>query len=251
MSRIPIRTFGSIAWLPLALALGACAGSNRYESLDAETLFLTAQAEYEEGEYDNAISALERLMVAYQSSPRVPDGRFLLAQSYFDKGEFVTARAEYLRFLDRYIGHESSAAAALGMCKSLAELVPNPERDQGFTFEAITMCGNVIIDYAGSPESTEAAGIRQSMRDILAEKDFLIARGYFRRRQYDPAIKYFQFVVDGYPETEFAPQALLGIYRGNEAIGYEDLAAEARSRLLGEYPNSAEAAELLLDPSAS
>ena len=244
MSRITLRTYGSIAWL--ALTLGGCGGSDRYQSLDAETLFLTAQTEYEEGEYDNAISALERLMVSYQSSPRVPEGRFLLARSYFDKGEFVTARAEYQRFLDRYVGHESSPAAALGMCESLAELVPNPERDQGFTREAITTCGNVVIDYAGSPESTEAAGIRQSMRDVLAEKDFLNARGYFRRKQYDPAIIYFQFVVDLYPETDVAPQALLGIYRANEAIGYQDLADEARSRLLAEYPNSEAAAELLL-----
>ena len=228
----------------LALTLGGCGGNDRYQGLDAETLFRTAQTEFDEGEYDNAIDALERLMATFQSYERLPEGRFLLADAYFGKGEYITARAEYQRFLDRYVGHPSSAGAALGMCKSLAELVPHPQRDQAFTRDAITTCGNVIIDYAGTAESTEAAQIRQSLRETLAEKEYLNATGYLRRKQYDPAIKYFEFVVDFYPETQFAPRALLGIYRANEAIGYEDLAEEAMNRLLLEYPDSDSASQL-------
>ena len=245
MSRITPRNLGSIALLGLILA--GCGGSDQYQGLDAETLFRTAQTEFEEGNYDNAIEALERLMVSYQSFDRLAEGRFLLADSYFAKEEFITSRAEYQRFLDRYVGHALSAQASLGMCRSLAELVPHPQRDQGFTRDAITTCGNVIIDYAGTPESTEAAQVRQTLRETMAEKEYLNAGHYYRRKQYDPAIKYFQFVVDLYPETSFAAQSLLGIYRSNEAIGYDDLAEEARNRLLREYPDSEAAAELLTD----
>jgi outer membrane protein assembly factor BamD len=242
MSRNTPRTF---AWIAvLALTQFGCSGNSRYQGLDAETLFQTAQTEFEAGEYDNAIDALERLMTAYQSFDRLAEGRFMLAEAYFAKEEYITARSEYQRFLDRYIGHDLSSAASLGMCKSLAGLAPNPQRDQTFTREAITTCGNAIIDYAGSPESAEAAQIRQGLRDTLAEKEYENARHYFRRKQYDPAIKYFQFVVDLYPETQFAPDALLGIYRSNDAIGYDDLAEEARGRLLREYPDSEAATEL-------
>jgi len=241
MHRIKPRTHRTLALL--ALTLVGCAG-NRYQGMDATTLYSTAQTEYEHGDYGNAIEALERLMVAYQSFDRLPEARFLLAEAYFHDGQYVTARSEYQRFLDRYVGHELSAAAALGMCKSLDELSPRPQRDQTFTREAVTTCGNVIIDYAGTPEATEAAQVRQELREKLAEKDYLNARHYFRRKQYDPAIKYFQFVLDLYPETSFAPQALMGLYRANEAIGYDDLAEEARSRLLREYPDSDSAHEL-------
>jgi outer membrane assembly lipoprotein YfiO len=135
------------------------------------------------------------------------------------------------------------------MCNSLAELAPHPQRDQTFTREAITICGNVIVDYAGSAQSLEAAQVRESLRATMAEKEYLNARHYFRRKQYDPAIKYFEFVVNFYPETQFAPRALLGVYRSNDAIGYDDLASEARARLLAEYPDSEAAAELLDDSS--
>jgi outer membrane protein assembly factor BamD len=243
MSRIKPSSHGWLAFLTLTLI--GCGGGGRYQGLDAETLFQRAQTEFAAEEYGNAIAALERLTGDFQSYEGLAEGRFLLAEAYFQQEDYLTATTEYERFLDRYVGHPSSSAASLGMCKSLAALVPHPQRDQGFTRDAITTCGNVIIDYAGSAESTEAAQIRQSLRETMAEKEFLTANHYFRRKQYDPAIKYFEFVVDFYPETGFASQALLGIYRANDAIGYDDLAEEARTRLLTEYPDSDSAAQLL------
>jgi len=242
MSRIKRSSYGWLALLTLTLV--GCGGGGRYQGLDAGTLFQTAQTEFAAEEYGNAIEALERLTADFQSYEGLAEGRFLLAEAYFQREEYITAQAEYQRFLDRYVGHPSSSAASLGMCKSLAGLVPHPQRDQGFTRDAITTCGNVIIDYAGSAESTEAAQIRQSLRETMAEKEFLTANHYFRRKQDDPAIKYFEFVVEFYPETPFAPRALLGIYYANERIGYDDLAEEARARLLSEYPDSDSAAQL-------
>ena len=82
------------------------------------------------------------------------------------------------------------------------------------------------------------------MRQRLAESEFGRADFYFRRQLYDSAIKYYEFVVRLYPETEWAPMALLGLYRSNQAIGYDDLAEEARERLLAQYPDSPAAAEV-------
>ncbi|MGD8870511.1 MAG: outer membrane protein assembly factor BamD [Gemmatimonadota bacterium] len=235
----------------MSLGLAACGGSSQYQGLDAEELYRTARMEYDEGSYDNTIEALERLMVAFPTYDSLPSARFLLAESYFAKEEYITARSEYQRFLDRYVGHPLSPAAALGMCRSLSELSPIPQRDQTFTREAVTICGNVIVDYAGTPEALEAAEVRQSLRETLAEKEYLNARHYFRRKQYDPAIKYFEFVVDDYPESDYAPQALLGLYRSNEEIGYDDLAEEARTRLLREYPDSEAADEVRAEETES
>ena len=109
----------------------------------------------------------------------------------------------------------------------------------------------MIVDYAGTPESIDAATAREALRATMAEKEYLNARHYFRRKQYDPAIKYFEFVVDLYPESEFAPQALLGVYRSNQEIGYEDLAEEASDRLLREYPDSESADEVRSEESES
>ena len=47
-----------------------------------------------------------------------------------------------------------------------------------------------------------------------------------------------------YSDTDFAPWALMGLYQSNLAIGYDDLAEEAKQRLLMEYPESEAATEL-------
>jgi outer membrane protein assembly factor BamD (BamD/ComL family) len=106
------------------------------------------------------------------------------------------------------------------------------------------VCRNVVVDYAGTPQAEEAANLANRMRARLAESEFGRADFYFRRQLYDSAIKYYEFVVRMYPETEWAPRALLGLYRSNRAIGYDDLAEQARDQLLNQYPESPAAAEV-------
>lgn len=235
----------------LAVGLSACGGgASRYQGMLPEELFQLAERELAEGEHGNAIEALDRILLQFGDWPRVAEARLMLGDVYFDRGDYLTARAEYGRFLDRYAGHPRAADAALGVCRSLAELAPIPQRDQGYTGEAIGACRNVVIDFAGMEQSAQAASIANELRHTLAEKEFLNARFYERRELWDAAIQYYEFVVNLYPESEFVPGALLGIYRANTAIGYDDLAEEARERLLREYPDSAAAQEIRVNGSA-
>jgi len=236
----------SLALVSLAVALGllGCGGGDPYQGLTADDLYRIAENELAEGNADNAVEALERLHVSFGDWPRLPEAGLLLARAHYEADDYLTARSEYRRFLDRFASNPLAPDASLGECRSLAMLAPHPQRDQGYTEEAITICGNVVVDYAGTTQAETADSLRASLRHTMAEKEYLNANHYFRRRQYDSAIIYFQFVVDFYPETDLAPQALLGIFRSNEAIGYQDLADTARNQLLQDYPDSPEAAEL-------
>lgn len=233
----------------MAAGLSACGGGSRYQNMEADEIFRIASTEFEEESYGNAIDALDRLLVAHGDWERVPEARLMLAQAYFEDGDYLTARSEFGRFLDRYAGHPRSAAASLGICQSLAAMAPKPQRDQGYTLEAITSCRNVVVDFAGREEAAQAAMISNQLRQTLAEKEYLTGDFYFRRNLFDSAIKYWEFVINLYPDSEFAPDALLGVYRANMMIGYEDLAEEARQRLLLEYPDSDAATEVRLDES--
>jgi outer membrane protein assembly factor BamD len=243
------RPFASLV---LTLAFAACGGSgNPYQGLDADALYQTATQEYSEGEYQNAVRALDRLLLSFGDWDRVPEARLLLAHAHFGSMDYLTARAEYVRYLDRYAGVEGAPIAALGVCRSLASLSPDMPRDQTFTNDAIVVCRNVVIDYSGTQQSAEAAQLANAMRVKLAEKEYMTADFYFRRELYDSAIKYYEFVVNLYTETEFAPRALLGVYHSNVAIGYEDLAEDARTLLLSRYPDSDAAASIRVDGAGS
>ena len=238
-----MRRFTVLAFLAFPL-LGGCGSSNPYQGMEPDQLYLLGRQAYEKGDYGDAIRPLDRLLLSFGTSDLVPDARLLLAHSYFAKGDFLTARSEYQRFLDRFAGHRDAPLAALGICKSLASLSPKPQRDQNYTLEAMSICRNVVVDYSGTEAAQEAANLANDMRLKMAEKEYLNADFYFRRELYDSAIKYYEFVVQLYPETRWAPMALLGIYKSNQAIGYDDLADEAKDKLLADYPDSPAAQEV-------
>lgn len=231
----------------IALPVGGCGSSNPYQGMTDQELYALGLQRYERGNWDDAIHALDRLLLTFGGSDVAPEARLLLAHARFAKGDYLSARSDYQRFLDRYPGHQDAAVAALGICRSLAELSPNANRDQAYTNDALGICRNVVVDYASTPQAAEAAQISNTMRLKLAEHEYLAADFYFRRELFDSAIRYFEFVARLYPETEWAPKALLGIYRSNVAIGYDDLADEARQRLLQSYPDSPAAAEVRSD----
>jgi len=233
----------------IALPAWGCGSSNPYQGMTDVDLYALGRQRYEQGNWDEAIRALDRMLISFGGSDVAPEARLLLAHARFAKGDFLTARSDYQRFLDRYPGHADAAVAALGICRCLSELSPNPHRDQGYTNDALGVCRNVVVDYASTPQAAEAAEISNAMRLKLAEHEYLAADFYFRRELFDSAIRYYEFVARLYPETEWAPRALLGIYRANLAIGYDDLADEARQRLLEAYPDSPAAAEVRSDGS--
>ena len=139
--------------LGFPLVAVACGGGvNVYQGMDPLSIYQMASEEYEAGEYDNAIQALDRILLAYGDWEGALGARLLLGHTYYEKGDYLSAQSEYNRFLDRYAGHEDAPIAALGVCRSLSALSPGLQRDQTYTNEAITICRNVVIDYAGTTQ---------------------------------------------------------------------------------------------------
>src|SRR5688572_27766626 len=91
--------------LSMVSPLAACGGGDPYQGMDAETLYRMAEVEMSEGDAENAVEVLERLHLSYGDWPRIPDASILLAQAHFENDDYLTARSEYRRFLDRFAAH--------------------------------------------------------------------------------------------------------------------------------------------------
>ena len=222
----------------------ACASSSKYQGLDAAGVYRLAQEEMADEDYGDAAETLDRLLLVYPNFEEGGEANFLLASAYFLDEQYITAASEYTRFLDRYPGHPRAPEAALGICRSYSELSPISQRDQTFTDQALAVCRNVVTDYPTLPVAQEAAQLANDMRGKLARKIYENGAFYLRRGLNDSAIIYFEDVVNNYPETTYAPEALLGIIQAYQAIGYEDEVQQARDRLLADYPDSEAARSL-------
>ena len=238
------RRTGWIPVLSLLVMLPACTSTPPYVGLTASQLLEYSREAYEREDWDEAVTALERLVQGAPGFDQMAEARMLLAQAYLHKGDYITANSEFVRFSSTYPTHELMTEAALGLCRSHARLSPILDRDQQYTVQALSSCQAVTLDYPTTPEAAEADSIRNVMVEKLAWKDVGRGEFYFSRGLLDSGLIYFEQALEEYPETTAAPAALLFIYRSYERLEYEEEAMEARQRLLDRYPDSPEAQEV-------
>ncbi len=242
------RTYAG-GWAPVLLALvvgvcAACTSTPPYFGLTASQLFEYSREAFDREDWDEAVTALERLVQGAPGFDQMAEARMLLAQAYLNKGDYLTANSEFVRFSSTYPTHELMIDAALGLCRSHSRLSPVLDRDQQYTVQAMSACQAVTLDYQGTPEAAEADSIRTIMLAKLALKDVERGEFYFRRGLLDSGLIYFEHALERYPDTAAAPAALLFIYRTYQRLEYEEEAADARQRLLDRYPDSPEAREV-------
>ena len=196
---------------------------------------------------------LERLLVQFPGYPESPQARIHVARAYAGRGEFATAVSEYERFLQVYPG---LTALPPRLPSGSARPTPpaGPARrsaDQDYTGRAEEACGQTWLEFRGLNVAETADSIRVVMRTRLAEAGFQEAEFYQRFDMQNSAIMVFEEVVNTYPETEWAPRGLLGIYRSYVALGWEPEAEDASERLIANFPDSDSASELRNEASPS
>lgn len=224
--------------LLLALLLSACASTPKYFGLDSDQVHALAMQEFEAGEWTEATESLERFLLTWPTDPRAADARIRLAGVFMEREQYLSAVSEYQRFLERHAGHERSAEAALGVCLAYAELSPVVQRDQAYTETAVTECQKVALDFPGRPEAVSAEEVRDRMIDKLARKEWEVGEFYYRRGLLDSAIQSFEVVLDRFPASRSAPDALLYMWRTYRRLDWGPEAEEVRSRLATRYPES-------------
>ncbi len=237
--------------LLIALVIGGCASVPAYLSMEGDQLWEAGTEAFEAEEWDEAIEMLERLLVQFPGYPESPQARIHVARAYAGRGEFATAVAEYERFLQVYRSHSLAPEASLGICEAYASLAPHPQRDQDYTALAEEACGQTWLEFRGLSVAETADAVRVVMRNRLAEAGFQEAEFYQRFDMHNSAIMVFEEVVNTYPETEWAPRGLLGIYRSYVELGWEPEAEEASERLIANFPDSDSANELRSEPEPS
>jgi outer membrane protein assembly factor BamD len=231
--------------LPFALAavllLAACGGNQGPSQLAPDALYERGMTAYQAGNYGRAADLLDRFLQGNLGDPRSAQARMALARSRMERREYLLAAGDFTRLLNESPPDSLQLPARLGVCEAYQRLSPKPPLDQEYTQAAVTYCQSVASYYPGTPEANQATQWVGELRTRLAQKAYDTGMFYFKRQAYDAGVIYFNQAVENYPDTPVAPAALLRIVESYDRIGYREEAAEARARLLREYPQSPEA----------
>lgn len=226
----------------LALLLGACAAKTpQIYTLSSDPLYDLAMQKVEEGNWKDAIKALDQFTGRFPSDPRVEQARFQLGRAYFENKEFITAAAEMVRLASDYPTGRYADEARYTTCESYYRLSPKPQLDQEYTQAAIEHCDALIVSFPSSEFTPKAEALIGDLREKLARKVLLNGDYYYKRKAYDSAILYYESLLREYPSSSVAPKALLRLVETYHRLRYAEELEAARDLLLTNFPDSAEA----------
>ena len=168
-----------------------------------------AYAQYKQGKHEDSISTLDRFIRTYPTHPAIDYAYYLRALNGFDRESF---------FLQR-IARADMSARDLTRAQS--------------SFEAFA---DLLRRY---PNSRYAADSRQRMvylKNFMARHEITTGLYYHRRGAYVSAINRAEFLLETYPQSEFQADGVALLAASYEALGKDDLAADARRVLEQNYP---------------
>jgi len=164
---------------------------------------------YEEGDYGDAAEIFESVTRLGRGTNFAQDAQFYLAESYYNQKRFILSEAEYDRFVSFYPRDERRAEADFKKAMSLYHQSPRYRLDQTATRRAIEEFQLFNSRYPNSELVIESAEKINELRSKLARKYYESAEFYLRTEQYKAATIYYDLVIDRYPESSWAEDALV------------------------------------------
>jgi outer membrane protein assembly factor BamD len=172
-----------------------------YSQWSRKGMLMTTYAQYQSGEYDDAIASANRYIGLY---PNTPD----------------TAYAMYLAGMSMY------------------NQIPDISRDQERSQKALDMFTQLVQKFPKSEYVDDAKYKIQVTRDQLAGKEMSIGRYYLTRRNYTAAINRFHDVLAKYQTTRHSEEALYRLVEAYLGLGITNEAQTAAAVLGHNFPDS-------------
>lgn len=166
-------------------------------------------AQYQHGDYLDAITSADRFIQSYPSNPQVD-------------------YAYYVR------GISNMQAASSGIMK-YTKLNP-AHRDMGYSRIAFNDFQQLINRYPNSAYAPDAALRMRYIYNQLAESEMDVARWYIKRKAYVAAANRAKWVFQYFPQSEAIPESIATMAYSYDQLGMTDTANQYKQLLTINYP---------------
>ncbi|HJQ21211.1 MAG TPA: outer membrane protein assembly factor BamD [Gemmatimonadaceae bacterium] len=235
------RTLTTVV-LAAAAALSACRGRfhlNRFP--DSASLYAAATSEYQKGHWTNAIAAFEKLTNELPARDTLlPRAYWYLANAHSNEREHLLAAQSFTRLYESFPDDTLADDAALEAARSYRRLWRKPELDATYGETALATYNTLLGLYPTTEHADEARREIADLEQWFATKNYQTGMFYFRQKLYDSGILYFRYIVERWPSTPRARDAMLRLAESYRAISYREDLNETCTRLRAGYPTDAE-----------
>jgi outer membrane protein assembly factor BamD len=234
--------------LAFAVALGGCRkDSDQADTRTAAELYEEAKAQLDRKAYDRAVQSYRALQTRYPFGRYAEQAQLEIAYAYYKAGQPEQALATADRFIRTYPSHPNVDYAfyirgltnyeqKVGL---LERLMPARVRDRDMTvaLEAFADFDELCRRF---PDSRYAPDARQRMvflRNNLSFYEIDVARYYLKRKAYVAAANRARYLLETYPNSPEAANALEVLHIAYSEMGMYELADDALRVFELNYPD--------------
>jgi outer membrane protein assembly factor BamD len=239
--------------LALIVALAGCSLFHRgkkgdpMDTLPVEQLFQQGVSAMEGGNYDFAGRSFQRLIARFPFGPYTEQSQLDLAYVQFKSDKPEDAYSTVNRFIKTYPTHKHVDYAyylrgLINFSRSggfLERYVGEDmtKRDQANLRQSFDDFGALISRYPQSRYAEDARLRMVHLRNMMAQADLNIALFYLKRNAFVAASNRAKAIIETYPQSVQAGDALAVMVLSYKKLGQDKLADDAERVLKLNYPN--------------
>jgi outer membrane protein assembly factor BamD len=217
---------------------GSKASSDLAKDEPAEVLFNDGLARLQNRNYDGAARKFAELDKQYPYTNWSKRSLLLQTFSNYENRNYEDAISNGKRFVQLYPADKDAAYAQYLVGMSYFNQMPDVSRDQERSQRALLAMDELINKW---PQSEYVPDARQRVavaRDQLAAKEMDVGRYYLEKRNYTGAVNRFREVLTRYQTTRHTEEALLRITEAYMSLGIVQEAQTAAAVLGHNFPDS-------------
>lgn len=230
-----MRRLFAIALLVCLLPAAGCAVR---KAPTGEDYYQLAQSDFAHHEYNAAIESYQLVIDKYPFSPYAEDAELKIGLAYYEMKDYAEAIGALDDFQRMHPTSKNLELVSYYIAMSYYTQIGREDQDQSKTEQALK---HFEIIEQRFPEGSFAELARQNAavcREMLARHEMVVGSYYFKRANFRAAESRLAELMQKYPETPIAPDALFELGQALEKEGKKYSAAQAFTALERHYPNT-------------
>lgn len=199
---------------------------------DPQKDLVRAERFLEKRNYEKSSELLNHLMRAHNGTKQAILAKIVMADLFFQKQEWPTARIYYQQFIKDHPSHPEASRALYKVGETHKMDAPRAHsRDQRATQASINVWNQFLLRY---PDSEYRDKVEQEIleaKERLAKKEFGIAEFYSKRQEWESVRRRTDHLLQTYPGSSLVPQALMLNTLSYALLGDGETATKKRETL--------------------
>ncbi len=188
--------------------ISGCAGGIPSIPKTPEAIIEKGEEYFQKRKFFQAQELFKGFLAGHAGHDRSDYAQFMLAESYFEDGDYEMAAVEYRVLISDYGYSEYVDDALFKEAVCFFRQAPKAHLDQSRSLEALSRLRQFLQTFPRSDLVPEAQRYVAEIHERLAEKDYRNARFYFDRKLLNSALIYLDKVIDNYPGNDFWARSL-------------------------------------------